>query len=46
MVWRGVDPANLFSAEEAVSKLLRVIEKLTPEENGKIFAYDGTEAPW
>ena len=41
-----VDPKKLFSPEEAASKLLAVVEKLTPEETGKVFAYDGTEIPW
>lgn len=41
-----VDPAKLFSPEEAATKLLAVIEKLKPEETGKVFAHDGTEVPW
>ena len=41
-----VNPEKLFSPEEAASKLLAVVEKLTPEETGKVFAYDGTEIPW
>ena len=41
-----VNPEKLFSPEEAASKLLAVVEKLTPEETSKVFAYDGTEIPW
>ena len=41
-----VDPEKLFSPEDAATKLLAVIEKLMPEDTGKVFAYDGSEVPW
>ena len=43
---KRVNPEKLFSPEGAASKLLNVIETLTPRDTGKVFAYDGTEIPW
>lgn len=33
-------------APEAARKMLRVMERLTPADTGKFFAYDGAEIPW
>jgi NAD(P)-dependent dehydrogenase (short-subunit alcohol dehydrogenase family) len=35
-----------FSAEQAASNLLAVLERLTPAENGGFFAYDGERIPF
>ena len=43
---RNISKAKLFTPEYSVSKMLNVIENLTPEETGKIFAWDGQEIPY
>ena len=43
---KRVNPEKLFSPEGAASKLLNVIETLTPRDTGKVFAYDRTVVPW
>lgn len=43
---RSVSKAKLFTPEYSVSKMLNVIENLTPDETGKIFAWDGQEIPY
>jgi len=33
-------------ADDAVADMLRVIDRLTPADSGRFFAYDGTRLPW
>jgi NAD(P)-dependent dehydrogenase (short-subunit alcohol dehydrogenase family) len=37
---------NVRPPEVAAAEMLAVIERLTPADSGKFFAYDGTELPW
>ena len=38
---------NAIETDESVSKMLKVIENITPEQNGKFLDYeDGRELPW
>jgi NAD(P)-dependent dehydrogenase (short-subunit alcohol dehydrogenase family) len=37
---------NVRPPERAAAEMLAVIARLTPEDSGKFFAYDGTELPW
>lgn len=41
-----VKPEKLFSKQQAVSQLLDVIDGLTPEDNGRFVAWDGSDIPW
>lgn len=43
---RSVSKDKLFSPEYSVSKMLTIIENLSPEDTGKIFAWDGQEIPY
>lgn len=43
---RNVDPAKIFTPEYSVNCLMKVIEGLEAKDNGKFFAWDGTEIPW
>jgi len=36
----------LISVEQSVAGMRKVIEKLTPANSGKFYAYDGQEVPW
>lgn len=42
----GVSPPQLFSAMQSTRYLLNVLEDLTPERSGGLFAWDGTEIPF
>lgn len=42
----NVPPGKLFSPERTVQQLLAVIDRLTPIENGRFYAWDGSEIPW
>lgn len=43
----GMKLPNAIEPEESVSKMLKVIDGLTPEQNGKFLDYeDGRELPW
>lgn len=42
----GVAPGQLFSPETSAAHLLDVIDRLTPEDSGGFFAWDGTRIPW
>jgi NAD(P)-dependent dehydrogenase (short-subunit alcohol dehydrogenase family) len=43
----GTKIPNAIEKEESVSKMIKVIEGLTPEENGKFLSYeDGSEVGW
>ncbi len=40
---RNVKSDKLFSSDYSVSKLVEVLDKLTPQDTGKVFAWDGEE---
>ncbi|MBL8831636.1 MAG: SDR family oxidoreductase, partial [Rhodospirillales bacterium] len=39
-------PSAAIDAGESIAGLRKVIDGLTPADNGKFFNYDGTEFPW
>ncbi len=41
-----VPEGKLFSADYSAGRLTAVIERLRPEDSGKILAWDGSEIPW
>ena len=43
---RGVPADRLFSPERAAAQLLAVIDDLTPQSSGRLFAWDGSEIPF
>ena len=43
---RGVDPEVLSSPEEAVRRLLKVVDGLGPTDTGTFRAWDGRPIPW
>ena len=43
---RSVDPARLFTPDEAAARLTRVVDGLTPEQSGGVFAHDGSPIPF
>lgn len=43
---RRRSPDSLFSVERAAAQLLTIMNKVTPEQSGQFFAWDGTEIPW
>jgi hypothetical protein len=43
---RAVPAKMLFSAETAVRCMLEVIARATPEDTGKLLAWDGTTVEW
>jgi len=42
----NVPAERLFTAERTVRQLLAVIDRLTPADTGRFFAWDGSEIPW
>ena len=42
----NVPPDRLFSPERSVRHLLEVIDRLTPADTGRLYAWDGSEIPW
>jgi NAD(P)-dependent dehydrogenase (short-subunit alcohol dehydrogenase family) len=42
----NVAPGKLFSPERTVRQLLEVIDRLTPADTGRFYAWDGSEIPW
>ena len=42
----NVPPDKLFSPERTVRQLLEVIDRLTPAQTGRFYAWDGREIPW
>lgn len=45
--FQGNVPADkLFSADQSAAALLSVVDKLTPSDSGKIFAWDGQVIPY
>lgn len=43
---RNVPEDKLFSKEVSVQKLLSIINNAKSSDNGKFFAWDGSEIPW
>jgi NAD(P)-dependent dehydrogenase (short-subunit alcohol dehydrogenase family) len=43
---RGVVPEKLFSSEDSARYLLGVLNRLTPEDSGGLFAWDGARIPY
>lgn len=41
-----VPAGNLFPADEAAARLLAVVNSLREDDNGKFYAWDGSEIPW
>ncbi len=45
--YKGIKIPNTIETDESVSKMLKVIDGLTPEDNGKFLNYeDGSVVPW
>lgn len=42
----NVPPEKLFTVERTVRQLLEVIDRLTPVDTGRFYAWDGREIPW
>jgi len=42
---KGVKPEKLFTADHSAEKLLAVLDALTPEDTGSVFAWDGQRVP-
>lgn len=42
----GVDPAKLFTPERSARALLGVIDRLTPADSGRLWAWDGQPIPF
>lgn len=40
---KNVDPAKLFSTDQSAANLLRVVSRLSPDQSGRCFAWDGCE---
>lgn len=43
---RNVPDGKLFTTERAVGQLLGILDRVTPKDNGRFFAWDGSEIPW
>lgn len=43
---RGVAPEKLFGADRSAGYLLEALSKLTPEDSGGLFAWDGARIPY
>lgn len=43
---RGVAPEKLFTPEQSARHLLRVLDRLCPEDSGNAFAWDGARLPF
>lgn len=42
----NVPKGKLFDADDVARQLLSIIERSTPQESGRFFAYNGEELPW
>jgi NAD(P)-dependent dehydrogenase (short-subunit alcohol dehydrogenase family) len=42
----GTKIPNAIEKEESVPKMMKVIESLTPKDNGAFLSYDGTKVDW
>ncbi|WP_305417743.1 SDR family NAD(P)-dependent oxidoreductase [Photobacterium leiognathi] len=43
---RNVPQGNLQPPEQVAAALIHLLQRLSLEDNGKFFSYDGTEIPW
>ena len=43
---KNVPEGKLFSADKSAGLMLGVLEKLSPDQTGRFWAYDGSEIPW
>lgn len=43
---RGVKPGKLYAPEQTASRILRVIEAISPEQSGQFLNWDGSPIPW
>ena len=43
---KGVPVGKLFSTEQSVNYLMNIIDNLTAEDTGKVFAWDGSVIPY
>jgi NAD(P)-dependent dehydrogenase (short-subunit alcohol dehydrogenase family) len=43
---RNVPPAQLFTPEQTVTHLLKVLDNLEPAQSGQFLAFDGEQLPW
>lgn len=43
---RNVPDGKLFTPERAVNQLLAILDRVTPQDSGRFFAWDGSEIPW
>lgn len=43
---RNVPETKLFSTERAAGQLLAILDRATPQDSGRFFAWDGSEIPW
>ena len=43
---KNVPEKKLFSADQSAHYLLKVLNRLTPEQTGQFWAYDGERLPW
>eukprot|EP00045_Choanoeca_perplexa_P017576 m.256891 g.256891 ORF g.256891 m.256891 type:complete len:259 (+) comp17578_c0_seq3:1766-2542(+) len=43
---KNVKADKLFTPEFSIKSMLSVLDKVTPSETGKFFAWDGEEIPW
>lgn len=43
---RNVPEGKLFTPQYSVERLLGIIDKVTQDDNGKLYAWDGQPIPW
>lgn len=43
---RNVPEGKLFTPQYSVERLLSIIDGVTQDDNGKLFAWDGQPIPW
>lgn len=39
-------PDAILEPHESIEGMLKILHRLTSEDNGKFYNYDGTEQPW
>ncbi|MBB5744545.1 SDR family NAD(P)-dependent oxidoreductase [Brevundimonas variabilis] len=42
---KGVTPGKLFTPEHSATRMLEVLDSLTPADSGNVFAFDGVQIP-
>lgn len=42
---KGVTPEKLFTPEHSATRMLEVLDSLTPADSGNVFAFDGVQIP-